>query len=110
MKVRAALRLIVFVLVFTSFNEVRQAGTQAGDSSSGVVESAGAVNAQNPSSLAPSQENHTPIAPFHFEPLLLLLLGSALFSVGTAIKLVLARKLNPKSLGAATRKPTSPQY
>jgi len=98
MKIRAAIILIAFVSVGTSFNEVRKASIQASDKSDGVVERASAANAQSPSSLTPSQENHSN-ASLRFEPLLLLLLGSALFSIGTALKLVLSRRLNPKSLG-----------
>lgn len=42
--------------------------------------------------------------PVHFEPLLLLLLGSTLFSIGTAIKFVVSRKFDRKTIGAAVSK------
>ncbi|HSQ19138.1 MAG TPA: hypothetical protein VLR92_02070 [Blastocatellia bacterium] len=42
--------------------------------------------------------------PVHFEPLLLLLLGSTLFSAGTAIKFVVSRKFDRKSIGVAVSK------
>ena len=98
MKFRAAIILITFVFVCTSFNEVRKASIHASDKSEGVVERASAANTQSPSSLTPSQEGYSN-ASLRFEPLLLLLLGSALFSIGTAMKLILSRRLNPKSLG-----------
>ncbi|HXI89917.1 MAG TPA: hypothetical protein VNO24_07875 [Blastocatellia bacterium] len=98
MKIRAAIILIAFVSVCTSFNEVRKARIHASDKSEGVVERASAANTQSPTSLTPSQENHSNTS-LRFEPLLLLLLGSTLISIGTAMKLVLSRKLNPKSLG-----------
>ena len=97
MKIRAAVILIAFVSVCTSFNEVRKASIHASDKSEG-VERASAANTQSPTSLTPSQENHS-YTSLRFEPLLLLLLGSTLISIGTAMKLVLSRKLNPKSLG-----------
>jgi hypothetical protein len=102
MKFQAALILIGVLVVCISLNEVRKETVLANDMSSGIAQQA---NAQASTGLAPTKANSS--TSVHFEPLLLLLLGSTLFSIGTAIKLALSRKLDPKRIGV--RKPPSPQ-
>ena len=104
MKFQAALILIGVLVVCISLNEVRKEGVHASDLSAGPAHLA---NNQSPASPA-TRENAETTASVHFEPLLLLLLGSTLFSIGTAIKLVLSRKLDPKRIAVA-RKPQTPQ-
>jgi hypothetical protein len=108
MKVRAPLILVAFVLFGAWTSDVRK-NVQANGNSKGVVERASAAGAQNTPGLISAQETHSPATPPHFEPLLLLLLGSTLFSIGTAIKLILSRKLSPKSIRTATGRSSSPQ-
>jgi hypothetical protein len=64
-----------------------------------------AAGAQLTANLIPVNENKTSL---HLEPLLLLLLGSAFFSIGTAIKLILSKKLTPKSMRTAATRSTTP--
>ena len=104
MKLKAVLVLIAFLFISGSLEQVRNGSVHASDEPAVSTER---MSAQAPS-LAQAKEEHTSKASLHFEPLLLLLLGSTMFSIGTAIKLVLSRKLEPKHLGA-TRKPPSPQ-
>jgi hypothetical protein len=104
MKLKAVLILIAFLFICGFLEQVRNDSIHASEEPSGITERA---SAQHPN-LAPATEDHSSKASVHFEPLLLLLLGSTLFSIGTAIKLILSRKLDPKQLGA-TRKPPSPQ-
>jgi hypothetical protein len=105
MKFQAALVLILFVFACGSLNEMRKASIYANDKP---TEQAELLGEQSPGTLPSTHEIHSSNASVHFEPLLLLLLGSTMFSIGTAIKLVLSRKLDPKHLGAQ-RKPPSPQ-
>ena len=113
MKFKAALILIGFIfsvsLLFVGrvATEVQNVSVQANDRSSGVTQPR--ASAQGPIGLASAQDNHSSTTPLHLEPLFLFLMGTTLFLLGSAIKLVLARKLDPKHLGAA-RKPPSPQW
>jgi hypothetical protein len=82
------------------------------------------VSAANPSSVAefagvqPSQSSTVALdkgkqtASVPFEPLLLLLLGSALFSVATAIKVVLSRQFDSNSAQPAVsgKSPVRPRF
>jgi len=105
MKFQAALIVVGMLVACISLNEVRKVSVQASNQSTRFSQLA---NAQSSTGLAPAQESSPASASVHFEPLLLLLLGSTLFSIGTAIKLALSRKLDPKRIGVA-RKPPSPQ-
>ena len=102
---RASLIVITLVLGLAAVNELRKANILAHDKAGAVVELASAANSQNPRGLTSPPEVYSRSTSAHVEPFLLLLLGSALFSIGTAIKLVLSRNLNPKSIAAASRKP-----
>jgi hypothetical protein len=71
----------------------------------GVVEQAAARNPQSSSDQLPAQEKPeaghvTALAFANYEPLLLLLLGSILFSLGTVIKSRLSKRIRAKSLPA----------
>ena len=105
MKFQAALIVVGILVACASLNEVRKVSVQASNQSTGFSQLA---NAQSSTGLATAQDNGPVTASVHFEPLLLLLLGSTLFSIGTAIKLALSRKLDPKRIRVA-RKPPSPQ-
>jgi hypothetical protein len=73
----------------------------------GVVEQAAARNPQSSSDQLPAQEKTeagrvSALAFASYEPLLLLLLGSILFSLGSVIKFLLSKKIRAKSLPAVT--------
>jgi len=106
---KTAFVLITFLILFVSINELRKANTLASDHSDSVLAHTSSTGSQNPASL-PSAQDARSAASLRVEPLLLLLLGSTLFAVGTAIKLVLSRKITPKSIAAVTRKPPSANY
>ncbi len=100
---RTALTLIAFLLLGASANKAPLGHASA--DTDGLVErsSAGAhASAASITGQEVTGENSA-TAPFHFEPLLLLLLGSTLFSAGTTIKLVQSRKLDTKSVTAKRR-------
>ncbi|HXG93223.1 MAG TPA: hypothetical protein VNN73_12785 [Blastocatellia bacterium] len=77
-------------------------GFASGNGDSAAIRQANSSTLQNaPISTTAAQDNketkHVSLsASAHFEPLLLLLLGSALFSLGTVINLVISRKLKAK--------------
>jgi hypothetical protein len=96
---RAALTLIAFLLLGASANKAPVGHASAdtdGLASAGAHASPASITGQEVTS-------ETATAPFHFEPLLLLLLGSTLFSAGTTIKLVQSRKLDNKSVTGKRR-------
>ena len=71
------------------------------------LEQAKAANLQSASADSPAQgeskSNHSSTLGFmRFEPLLLLLLGSILFSSGTVINFMLSKRLKGKSIQAVT--------
>lgn len=109
MILRASAILIAVVLGLAAINELRKANIRANDESGAVAEIASTANTPNPHALTPPHEVYSHSVSSHVEPFLLLLLGSILFSIGTAIKLVLSRRLNPKAMAAASRKPPSTQ-
>lgn len=80
----------------TSANDVRAEGKHLRAESAAVAERPTTGSHPAPASVVEQEEvkHASRIALFHFEPLMLLLLGSALFSVGTTIKLVVSRRLD----------------
>ena len=109
MMFKTAFILITFLFSFVTINELRKSNTLASDHPDSMIAHANSTGSQNPASL-PSAQDARSAASLRVEPLLLLLLGSTLFAVGTAIKLVLSRKITPKSIAAVTRKPPSAHY
>jgi hypothetical protein len=102
MRNKASLIIAVFILFCASTADVQKASAQSSGNSKGVVERASAAGAQSTAGLG--HETHLPATSVPFEPLLLLLLGSTLFSIGTAInKLILSRELSPKTIPTVTR-------
>jgi hypothetical protein len=101
MRNRASLIIAVAMLFCALIHDAQKASAQSSGNSKGVVERASAANVQSTAGLA--QETHLPARPLGFEPLLLLLLGSTLFSLATAInKLILSKQLSPKSIPTVT--------
>jgi len=108
MKIKTVLFQLAFLLLSSllfagSVLESQSGSVQASDKPAQIER----ASAQQPASLT-AQDNHSTRASAHFEPLLLLVMGTTLFFLGSAIKLALSRKLDPKHLGPA-RKPPSPQ-
>ena len=99
--------LITFLFSFVTINELQKANTLASEQPDSMIAHANSSSPQNPASLTTAQDTRS-AASLRVEPLLLLLLGSTLFAVGTAIKLVLSRKITPKSIPAV--KPPSAHY
>ena len=99
MKFRVGLILIALVFTAAAVNEARKAGIKADEKSNVIAEVAGAATPQTPSNLTANLEGpkYYPES-FHFEPLLLLLLGSTLFCISSAIRLVLSRKPGGQSI------------
>jgi len=110
MKFKIVLTLFGFLFAFATINELRKTITLANDHPDSVIAHANNASLQNPAILTSAQDNRSSAASLRVEPLLLLLLGSTLFAVGSAIKLVLSRKINSKSIAAVTRKPPTAQY
>lgn len=102
MKLKASLILVVFMLLCMSIDDIQKASAQASGKSKGRVERASTASEQTAVGLVPAQETNSPAPSVRVEPLLLLLLGSTLFSIGTAINLILSRKLSPKSIRTMT--------
>jgi len=109
MMFKAAFILITFLFTFVTINELPKANTLASDQPDSMIAHANSTSSQTPTSLTSAQDTRS-AASLRVEPLLLLLLGSTLFAIGTAIKLVLSRRITPKSIAAVTRKPPSAQY
>lgn len=101
MKNRATLTLVVF-LFLSSVNIGSLTSAVYARSNDGVHELTATPATAASSTTHDQDKKHIP-----FEPLLLLLLGSALFSIGTAIKLLLARKFQPQAQPAARGKTTT---
>jgi hypothetical protein len=91
---------VAFLLIFVSLILVVRAhfgGPNAADGAATAAEQASVLEIA--SAAHPSQqgaEHFLPPASLAFEPLLLLLLGSILLSIGTGIKLLLTRKLRQR--------------
>ena len=97
MRLKSGLILAVFLVGYSFFTGSQIGSARASESAA----SAERASNQGPAALAPSHDNKSSNTTTPFEPLLLLLFGSALFSIGTAIKLVLSRKLDPKQIESA---------
>ena len=95
--------LIILSFLFSTFTvNVSAANPTSATELAGVQASQASITA----------DKAKPTAPVAFEPLLLLLLGSALFSVGTAIKVVLSRQFDSNSAQPAVsgESPVRPRY
>jgi hypothetical protein len=105
---KASLTLIVFLLLCTATGNFNQESGLATAGTDAVVERASAGSHPPHTSVIDQDEaKHTsPVTSLHIEPLLLLLLGSALFSVSTTIKLVLSRRLAHKSAQQRASRPS----
>jgi hypothetical protein len=87
------LTAIASLFLCVSFNSALIVNVEAANPND-VAEMAGAQPSHGSTR---AQDKTKQTAPVPFEPLLLLLLGSALFSVGTAIKVVLSRQFDSNS-------------
>jgi hypothetical protein len=105
MKNRPTLTVVVFLFLCAVTITAMTAAVYAA-ATDGVPELASAP-AATASSNPHDQENAARAAHIRFEPLLLLLLGSTLFSIGTAIKLVLSRTLDNNSVQQPPRRKTT---
>lgn len=110
MKSGASIILIVFVMLCAPFGAHRAKAADLSPSAISVqiATAANAAGTQSTANLLPVKDNKASSASLHLEPLLLLLLGSAFFSIGTAIKLILSKKLTPKSMRTAASRTTNP--
>lgn len=91
--------LAVFLVSCSFLNGSQIKSAQASDSAPSAERAAN--QPPGPSALVPAHDTKSSKTSAPFEPLLLLLFGSALFFIGTAIKLVLSRKLDPKQIAPA---------
>ena len=103
MRSRAALTLIALFTLCMVVGNVRVEIVHANETSGDVVERAIAADLKSASNTIPAQDKAEPNQVSHYaspdlERLLLLLLGSTLFSLGTAINLVLSKRMKAKSL------------
>jgi len=103
MRARAALTLIALFILCIIVGKMRVENVHANETSSNVIERAIAADLKSASNTIPAQDKAEPTqvshyASPHLEPLLLLLLGSTLLALGTAINLVLSKRMKAKSL------------
>ncbi|HEY7910814.1 MAG TPA: hypothetical protein VIG62_02790 [Blastocatellia bacterium] len=104
---KRARTLIAFLLFCIFVISARIEVGQTNERIDGVVEQAAARNPHSASGQLPAQERteagHLSALTFaSYEPLLLLLLGAILFSLGTLIKFMLSKRIRDKSLPAVT--------
>ena len=103
MRAKAAFTLIVLFILGMVVGKVRVEIVYANETTSNMTEQALAADLKSASNTIPAQDKAeqsqvSPYASQHLEPLLLLLLGSTLFSLGTAINLVLSKRMKAKAL------------
>lgn len=94
MSMRAIFTVIIFLFLAVTTHNARTHNDHSDAISSRVVQRVSA-NAHTSAASINAPEEKAPgraIAPLHFEPFLLLLLGSGLFSAGTTIKFVISRR------------------
>ena len=94
MSIRAIFTVIILLFLAATTDNTSTHNDQADVISSRVVQRVSA-NAHTSAASINSPEERSPIraiAPRHFEPFLLLLLGSGLFSAGITIKFVISRR------------------
>lgn len=101
---RVTLPLVAFVFLCALNISSPTAGAYARNNN-GITELTGGPAAA--SSHTHDQGNAAHTTPVPFEPLLLLLLGSTLFSIGTAIKVILSRQFENNSVRQAARGKTT---
>ena len=103
---RRALSIITLFLFCLLVSDASRNIAHADGANDGAIDQANAWNIQTAHASIPAQDKvETKLglnsALARFEPLLLLLLGSILFSIGTATSLVLSRRLKSKPLQAS---------
>jgi hypothetical protein len=101
MKARRALTLVAFFLFCFLAVEARIETVLAIDQANGTIQHANSSTLPSAATPVSAQDKNEPkhisiFASTQFEPLLLLLLGSTLLSFGTAINLVISRRLKAK--------------
>jgi hypothetical protein len=100
MKFRPALILLASLALLPSTTDIK---TVYGDSGNLTAQRRSAPQISQSSTGDESQARVAFINSVHVEPLLLLLLGSTLFSIGMALKLVLSKRLDPKPMTTVER-------
>lgn len=105
MKNRATLTAVVFLFLCAVNISWATGAVYAG--SNDVTELASTTPTAAASTTPHDLDNSARAGNIPFEPLLLLLLGSTLFSIGTAIKLVLARRFDNNSANRSPRGKTT---
>jgi hypothetical protein len=107
MNLKSAKTLAAFFLLCMFVISARIEVGHTNERSDSLAERAAAMNPQSSSDQLPAQEKteagHVSALTFaSYEPLLLLLLGAILFSLGTLIKFMLSKRIRAKSLPAVT--------
>jgi len=100
MKFRLVLILLASLALLPSTNDVK---TVYGDSGNLTAQRRNAPQLSQAPARDESQARIAFINSVHLEPLLLLLLGSTLFSLGLTLKLVLSKRLDPKPMTTVER-------
>jgi len=100
MKFRSALILLASLTLLPSTTDIKPV---YGDSGNLTAQRRNAPQISQSPTRDESQARVAFINSVHVEPLLLLLLGSTLFSIGLTLKLILSRRLDPKPMTTVER-------
>jgi len=108
MLTRISWPLVALLLLWIAPASGKPGFAQASGISDAVSESQSTSEAKGPSHLTVPKDqpnlNQSLSQSLHFEPLILLLLGSTLFSIGTTIKLIISKKLKGNAMANAAKR------